>query len=102
MTSVLEYQEAGRGKISINRSYLLFFFCTHKVLRYTKIERQNKIRIKSKFKNEKPPKIVTRMIGVVCLGTMHPSPLNAAHMCCGPTAAAVGDGGGGEGVLDKI
>ena len=50
---------------------------------------------------KKTLKIAKMMIGVVCIGKMHPSPLNAAHMCCGPTAAAVGDGGG-EGVLDKI
>ena len=50
---------------------------------------------------KKTLKIAKMMIGVVCIGKMHPSPLNAAHMCCGSTAAAVGDGEG-EGVLDKI
>ena len=50
-----------------------------------------KTKLGSKFKNEKALKIAKIMIDVVCIGKMHPSPLNAAHMCCGPTAAAVGD-----------
>ena len=60
-----------------------------------------KTKLGSKFKNEKALKIAKIMIDVVCIGKMHPSPPNVAHMCCGPTAAAVGDGGV-EGVLDKI